>query len=324
MSKTLKNIIEFIECTNGLGFHKQGHSLFPVQKFILKMTYGIPLDDTDRCISISETWEGITTHSFTEKEYLSYLYNEGRCSTSYQKYCSELVLVAGRRGGKSLLSQMMISYELYKLLSKNNPQTCYGSSLQVILTSVNLDQSRLFHKGVMGFIKNSPIAQFLEESSKSHATFYTHQDRLEQRDPTLRFQSQSSSVKKGLHGLPTIVAAFDEIAFFKENDARHKLQEVLPSLQSFTPKSPSNPLVEIGPCEGKLLLFSSPYKKEGFFYDRFEKIMSPQTSPLPSLALQIPAWEMNPSIPLDYYKQVHEKTKPERFDSEFGAKFISK
>lgn len=323
MSKTPKNIIEFIESESGLGFSKQGYSLYPVQKFILKMTYNIPLDDTERCISVPKTWEGITTYSFTEKEYLSYLYDEGRCNTKYQINASELVLAAGRRGGKSTLSHMMVAYELYKLMTKSNPQAYYGlpegSTIGVSAIATSLDQAHLFSKYVRDRIKESPLAQFQKSSTDREVVFSTPQDMLEGNDPSIRFRA--SSCVSTPWGVYSIAAIFEEVAFFKEKLANQKFQEILPSFPSFTPKNPANPSLEIGPCEAKLILMSSPYKKEGLFYNRFQNAMNPLQFPNSSLALQIPTWEMNPSVPRIFYERFSQKT--DHFDAEFGAKFIS-
>lgn len=103
------NIIEFIESPYGLKFSKElgGQSLFPVQKFILKMFYNIPLGDKEKVIRIPKTWRyaqskvGAGMYEFTETEYLEYLYNSGRCNIKEQDHLRKtLVLPIGRRAGK--------------------------------------------------------------------------------------------------------------------------------------------------------------------------------------------------------------------------------
>ena len=74
----------------------------PGQKFILKVYYKIPLDEVDRTIIIRDKFNERVLHEFTEKEYLEFLYDQGRCNIRYidDKPRNELVLVVGRRGTK--------------------------------------------------------------------------------------------------------------------------------------------------------------------------------------------------------------------------------
>ena len=95
------NIIEFID-----RFKLLPDGLYPVQKFIVKMYYKIPLDDTlpadkDR-IKVTDKFGKKVLHELTEKQYLEFLYNQGRCNVKEQddKPRGELILILGRRSGK--------------------------------------------------------------------------------------------------------------------------------------------------------------------------------------------------------------------------------
>ena len=77
------NIIEFVEESWGLGGtpdpvtgENNGMRLYPVQKIILKASYGIPLDDVDT-FTVKD-WRGENPRDFTEKTYLEYLYDNKR------------------------------------------------------------------------------------------------------------------------------------------------------------------------------------------------------------------------------------------------------
>jgi intein/homing endonuclease len=93
------SIIEFIE-----RFKLLPYGLFPAQKFILKLYYGIELDNTNKTIIIKDPFTDKIECELTEKEYLKYLYDRGRCNINVQesKLRYELVLVLGRRAGKCL------------------------------------------------------------------------------------------------------------------------------------------------------------------------------------------------------------------------------
>lgn len=105
-------IIEFIESPYGLRFAKEfgGQSLFPVQKFILKMYYNVPLEDNKKVVRVPKSWRhaqaGIDAgmYEFTEVEYLEYLYNSGRCNIKEQDHQRHtLILPIGRRFCQSLI-----------------------------------------------------------------------------------------------------------------------------------------------------------------------------------------------------------------------------
>ncbi len=96
------NIIEFIDKFNLLP-----SGLFPVQRFIVKLYYNIPLDpvvsinEKDR-IKITDKFGQKVIKELSELEYLEYLYDHGRCNIRAQdgRDRRELILVVGRRSGK--------------------------------------------------------------------------------------------------------------------------------------------------------------------------------------------------------------------------------
>src|SRR4051812_49217377 len=73
------NIIEFIDT-----FKLLPYGLYPVQKFILKMYYGIPLDselpsDETGRIRVPKAWDKLDDYTYmTEVQYLEFLYHQGR------------------------------------------------------------------------------------------------------------------------------------------------------------------------------------------------------------------------------------------------------
>ncbi len=98
------DVIEFVESPWGL------HTpLFPVQRVILKATYGIPLDDTTT-FEVSD-WRRQKFTKYTEKTYLEHLFAEGRCNIKEVvpgEERRELVLSIGRRSGKCVLGDSLV------------------------------------------------------------------------------------------------------------------------------------------------------------------------------------------------------------------------
>jgi intein/homing endonuclease len=103
------NILEYVEAPWGLDM-----KLFPAQRFIVKLYYNLPLDDTlpedpNKQIQIFDMFGEHLLHTFTEKEYLRYLYNEGRCNIGEQDHNRrELILALGRRAGKCVDANTLI------------------------------------------------------------------------------------------------------------------------------------------------------------------------------------------------------------------------
>lgn len=333
------NIIEFVESPFGLKFAKSlcGQSLFPVQKFILKMFYNIELDDTDRYIKIPKSWRHAQSktdagmYEFTEVEYLEYLYNQGRCNIKEQdNNRHELILPIGRRSGKSLLSAMIAAYETYKLLKKYNPQTYYGtpegSSIQICSIATSKDQAAILYKEVRRHFNNCDFfKQYMDAETMTQATFHTPHDLDTDGKPSVRITFYSS-VAKGIRGSANIVAIMDEVAFFNtsgQSSAAEVYQALNPSLAQFSPKDPNDAAVPIGDTEGRMILISSPYAKQGLFYEQYEMALSGGAGSKDLLMIQAPTWEVNPTIPREYFEKEYEKN-PVAFQTEFGAEFTDK
>ena len=108
-SDNIFSVLDYIESEWGLNM-----TLFPAQRFIVKLYYFLELDDTlpeeDHLrIKVRDVLTGRVKYSFTEKEYLTYLYNEGRCNISDQDHeRRELLLAIGRRAGKCVTGDTLV------------------------------------------------------------------------------------------------------------------------------------------------------------------------------------------------------------------------
>lgn len=95
-SGQVADIITFIESNWGFGL-----KLRPPQRVILKALYGLPLDESEEFPIYDSVKEKIIGR-FTEKSFMKWLYETGRCNypDTPSNKIKELVLVVGRRGGK--------------------------------------------------------------------------------------------------------------------------------------------------------------------------------------------------------------------------------
>lgn len=90
------NILDYIEAPWGLNM-----TLYPVQRFIVKLYYFLPLDNTRKTIRITDMFNTRVLYNFTEQEYLHFLHEEGRCNIGTQDHeRRDLLLAIGRRAGK--------------------------------------------------------------------------------------------------------------------------------------------------------------------------------------------------------------------------------
>lgn len=321
------SIIEFIE-----KFKLFPYGLFPIQRFIVKLYYGEKLDDSEKTIILRDKFGERILHQFTEVEYLGYLYDQGRCNIKEQdgKIRRELVLVLGRRSGKSAMAAIFAAYELYKLLKRGYPQSYYGlpsgSEIRVLDIANDKEQAAIVygdiqaHVQAVDYFKNN-----IAHDTQTYIKFRTDSDR-ERFGPVGKATVNAtfkSSIAKGLRGRGVICAILDEIAFFIDdgNSSAEKVYRGLaPSLKQFTPKDPKNKHSPVGPTDGRMILISSPDAKEGFFYRTYQQAMTGGVESSNTLVIQAPTWEVNPTLSAEDYKVEYAKD-PKSFMTEYGAEF---
>lgn len=329
------NVLEYIESSWGLNL-----KLWPVQRFIVKLYYHLPLNDQDKTIEVWDMFREKRLYHFTETEYLRHLYNEGRCNIGVQDHNrQELILALGRRSGKTTLSGIFASYEVYRLLNLHNPQGYYGlppgNRIQIISVATDKEQaSILFNELTAHLTKCEYFKPYIISNTLSDIKFRTPHD-IEKYGPGQRteggkFQSINgkasiratfkSCVAKGLRGHGNIVVIMDEMAHYKDkgqSSAKDIYDAVTPSTAAFSPKNPQDTSQYIGDVESRIISISSPLNRTGQFWDLFQAAMSGASE---KLAIQAPTWEINPTVPASYYTQKYHSDAAV-FMTEHGAQF---
>ena len=156
------NILEFVEGPTGLQW-----PLLPVQRFILKLHYGIELDAFEPRIPIYDRFQERLRYTLSEFDYLNYLYGEGRCNYADQSTFPRtgLVLAAGRRTGKTVLAELIASYTVIQMLQMGNPHEVFGfnSPTHHIVTAcyigLNREMRGIFLSGVSDYVARCPDLQ---------------------------------------------------------------------------------------------------------------------------------------------------------------------
>jgi hypothetical protein len=344
------NILEYIEAAWGLNMR-----LYPAQRFIVKLYYNLPLDtelpeNPNYQIQVPDMFGERILYTFTEEQYLHYLFNEGRCNIGTQDHDRrELVLAIGRRSGKTTLSGIFASYEVYRLLNLYNPQAYYGlpngNRIQLISVATDKDQAGLLFNEVTSHLaKCQYFEPYVANNTLGWVNFRTPYD-IEKFGPNVRqedgrfvsFNGKAtirvtfkSCIAKGLRGAGNIVIILDEVAHFLDkggSSAQEIYDAVTPSAAAFSRKDPNTgrPFRNVttgktADVESRIVLISSPLGKSGKFYEKFDLAMHGGEGAENILAIQAPTWEINPTVPSSYYREKYH-SDPVTFMTEHGAQF---
>jgi hypothetical protein len=306
------DIITFTQAKWGLNF-----KLSPVQEFILRVYYGLPLDETEENIRVPDDTGTKTIGMFTQRAFMDYLIEEGLINlTTYvagHQY-KELILCLGRRSGKSVLSSIISTYETYKLVKMGNPQEHFkfpsGQQISVTLVSTTEEQAQTMFDMVR---TRGADCQYLKDrimhTTQTYFDVITDDDREKERPKgSVKLQCGGSS-SAALRGSNNIVVIFDEAAFFQGGDGRSSGSEVYKAL------TPS--ILTFG-SEGKILLLSSPNGKSGLFYEKYRESFD-DTDRI--LMFQLPSALANPLVDSSFLRSEKRRDK-KSFDCEYGAKFM--
>jgi len=307
--------------------------LHPVEKLVLKVYYGLPLDDQIRVIKIRSFPFDPEGKLFTEVEYVTYLIQQQRTNLKNltPKEVIELVLICGRRSGKTFIASVISAYEAYKIILKIDPQKYYklpqGEEIRIVNIASTTDQALILAKATQNRILNSKwFLPYIEGKNQSEIRLRTKRD-LELFTQEIRLHGKALdthvSLKiqampctaRGIRGGSIIVGILDEIAHFIDNEGNRSGDQIYEAL---------TPSVATFGLDGKIISISSPYIKAGIFYDLFLDSIGrdgeePDTN---KIMFRIPTWEMNEDITFEYLES-EKRRNPETFDSEFGAEFSS-
>jgi len=260
----IADIVTFVEAPWGLNMR-----LLPVQKFILKTFYGLPLDNKDAYIPVYNLTNEHILYTFTESGFLNWLYSEGRCNTNETegKNFHELVLSVGRRGSKSSMAAFIANYEIYKLVRRGDPVKHYGfnpgAQFYILNVAPTDEQAAIVYDMMQNQSGECPYMR--DRSIHNTMTYFDIQtdadlSRRERKSKASIVVLSGGCSSNALRGRNAIVVIMDEMAFFLDNAGRFSGTEVYRAL---------TPSVASFMDDGKVICISSPYAKYGAFYDRF-------------------------------------------------------
>ena len=173
------NVIDFSESAWGLGLGTNlgAPPLMPIQKFILKAYYGLPLDDGEYGIKACAEPNGIEC-ILTEKGFRDFAVKNGMLNTKELNGKKSMVLVAGARGGKDTLASVIACYTAYSLLCVGSPQDFYGvpsgDRMDITMAHANPEERLVVHNRVSGHVDRCQyLSRSLPGSSGGSTVFPT-------------------------------------------------------------------------------------------------------------------------------------------------------
>jgi phage terminase large subunit-like protein len=310
-NESVVDIITFVEAPWGLNF-----KLFPAQKFMLKCYYGLPLDGRIKNIEVPDVVNDRILFTFTEVEFLQWLYEEGRCNTNIVegKIFRELILVIGRRSGKSTIASCISNYEMYKLIKRGDPSAYYSFPPDSQVAILNVAPTDPQAGVVFGMIRGmTSRCNYLQNrvlnSTQNYFNISTDTDLKSVGKKKASIISMAGGCSSNsLRGRNSIVVIMDEFAFFIDNGGRFAGSEVYKAL---TPSTASFKR------DGKVIVISSPYAKYGAFWDRYNESFDEEES---TLMFKMYTPMVNPTIDKSILKAERKRDKI-GFIGEYGAEF---
>lgn len=313
------NIVDFAE-------KHLGQKLRSAQKSMLKCFYAgsrynenIDIDDNDideiKSWSIDNDWifEG-------EKPKIENLKNkENRIPAN------QLVLVIGRRSGKSFITSLIAAYEVYKLLCLGDPQGFYGieNDIYIINVAVTADQAKKeIFSTIRRFIyKSSVMSSRISKDIENEMRILTNKDieqniknkenGLKEIDGSIVILSGSSNAD-AIRGHSAIIIIYDEFAHFVDTSTGESTAEstyiaLSPSTKTFLIKG-----------DGRNVIISSPLNRGSFFFKHFER----SKTMIKRQVFQIPTWDAAKEVYSfdDFAEDFAEN--PMKASAEYGAQFI--
>lgn len=238
----------------------------------------------------------------------------------------ELILVLGRRSGKSFMVSVIALYEVYRFLMMDHPQARFPLTEFDTISIVNIANSQRQAKGAIfdkmrSYCFKSPFfSQYVGKEIQGEIHFLTPHDKKENER---RIAQGNTSLLTGtiqaisghsnsstLVGLTVAVVIIDEMAEMAGNNPEGNADEILydklkPALATFG-------------SDGKMICISNPLAPQGKFYNLYESSFDdPYT-----LMFQLPTWLSNPTISKSWLESEKNKSR-KTFNIFYGAQFSS-
>lgn len=254
--------------------------------------------------------------------------NEGMSANLKQRFgrrFKDLVLVLGRRSGKSWISAIISCYEAYCLMMMGHPQTHITKSIDrfgsigICNVAVSEEQAKstLFQK-IKQLTSSSPyFRDKIGKETELQMHFLTKADKEENEKRAMYGASPLTgtvqircghSNSKSLVGNDMLIVIIDEMAELGNTVGsagadRDLYEKLTPAMSTFGKHA-------------KIICISNPLGKRGKFYELYQESFEDQGM----LMFQLPTWVCNPMVSRDYLESEKRKLKS-AFNIYYGAQF---
>ena len=331
----LLNIIEFTESEAGLNL-----TLYPVQRFLLKVFYALPLTTTlTNQIIIKDTFNEHVIHSFdSEIDFFNFLYEQKRINFSYQEFIfnnstlNEIVFVCGRRASKTTLTSIIVCYTLYILLSIPDAHKYFNvlrtDPISVSIVSNSLAGATRTFNAISDLITNSKFFTRYVGGTRYDTGLWLKTESFKQEEDNGVSHSnlgniliKSQAATANVRGASNIVIVLDELAHFRDSATKsHKdkyLDETIyealyPSIIGFIDPNTNKGV-------GKSFIMSSPNGKRGALYNFYLKSFNDPSM----LMINTPSHWINNKISSNDLIKLYNKSEYS-FKQEIMAEFIDR
>lgn len=185
-----------------------------------------------------------------------------------------LLIVAGRRSGKSRTAAALILY--LALLCDHSGNLSIGEKGVVLCVAQNMDQAKVVFNYCVGILNAQPILKKEVVSITREAIVLRNGIEIQVRPASFR----------GLRGITCVAAICDETAFWftEEGNSSNPDTEII---NAITPA--------LATTKGMLIIISSPYSRRGVVWKFYSKHFGPCGDPM-TLVAQGASRDFNPTI----------------------------
>lgn len=250
-----------------------GVKLWATQKVVLKLFYGLELDDSEKFmapqISMGDPWNPeLREEFFTEKSYAEHLQRNRRLSLPADP--RKLILVGGRRIGKSMIIQVIAAYEAYTELHSSvwkGLQVSGVASANVGIISYTRDSASAILQDTINLCYSSGLFPIPEATIRGFTEW--------RGDDSISRLGIHTRLAQSIRGWSFRAVLLDELSLFP----KASVGELMSCL-----------IAAVGPVGGKIVAASTPVTDEEALWPRFFKHSDPQ-----AMVVQIPTWEVQES-----------------------------
>lgn len=218
----------------------------------------------------------------------------------FEENVSHAIWAMGRRSSKTFMAAICAVYQCFVMEDSFKRKVRKGEKWYIVTVANDLSQAKIALDNIRQLIVGSPLAQEITRETAMEIEISNN----------CVFQAIPASARAS-RGKAVASIILDELAFALEGDANRGAKAIFDAL------SPS--IAQFG-SYGKIIELSSPWLTDGLFYEHFKQAQSGMFQGME--ALQVPTWEINPSLPWGCEFLENERQKDEqKFWIEYGAQF---